>query len=202
MIKQSFQLARLFCIANGGVVIDVERNEIVCEGLSMPHSPRWHQGELWVLNSGTGELGVVEGLDNAKGGVMGKFVPRIFCPGFVRGLSFHGDLAFVALSRPRYERFEGLELDQRLRDADSEPWCGVQIIDIRRNACVEWFRIDGAVAELYDVEVLPKIGRSMAISLNGPESAGFVTWQGRMAAQGEQQDQVLELTDPIEVETT
>lgn len=45
--------------ANGGVVIDVESNEIVCEGLSMPHSPRLHNGQLWVLNSGTGELGTV-----------------------------------------------------------------------------------------------------------------------------------------------
>lgn len=186
---------------NGGVVIDVESGEIVCEGLSMPHSPRWHQGELWVLNSGTGELGVVEGLGQGAGKGKGKFVPRVFCPGFARGLSFHGDLAFVGLSRPRYERFEGLELDQRLRDADSEPWCGVQVIDIRRNACVQWFRIDGTVAELYDVEVLPKIGRSMAISPNSRDAAGFVTWQGRNAAQASGQDSVLELTDPIDVET-
>ena len=42
---------------NGGVVIDVRSNKVVCEGLSMPHSPRLHNGELWVLNSGTGELG-------------------------------------------------------------------------------------------------------------------------------------------------
>ena len=27
--------------ANGGIVIDVDTGEIVCSGLSMPHSPRW-----------------------------------------------------------------------------------------------------------------------------------------------------------------
>ena len=45
------------CRRDGGVVIDMESNEIVVKGLSMPHSPRWYQGKLWLLNSGTGELG-------------------------------------------------------------------------------------------------------------------------------------------------
>src|SRR3972149_11093012 len=42
--------------ASGGIVIDVSTDEIIAQGLSMPHSPRWHEGKLWVLNSGTGEL--------------------------------------------------------------------------------------------------------------------------------------------------
>jgi uncharacterized protein (TIGR03032 family) len=159
---------------DGGVVIDVQKNKVVCSGLSMPHSPRLHNGELWVLNSGTGELGVVEGATSGKG----KFVPRVFCPGFVRGLSFHGDMAFVGLSRPRYERFEGLALDQKLKDADSEPWCGIQVIDIKRGVCVEWFRIDGPVAELYDVEVMPNMACPMALSPTSPEIRNFLTWAG------------------------
>ena len=52
---------------NGGIVIDVESNEIICTGLSMPHSPRMHNGELWLLNSGTGELGVVK-IDSSGNG--------------------------------------------------------------------------------------------------------------------------------------
>src|SRR5262249_29478043 len=42
---------------SGGVVIDVATGEIVCRALSMPHSPRLHDGRLWLLNSGTGEIG-------------------------------------------------------------------------------------------------------------------------------------------------
>ena len=45
---------------DGGVVIDVTTDEIVCEGLSMPHSPRWHNGRLWLLNAGSGHLGWVD----------------------------------------------------------------------------------------------------------------------------------------------
>ena len=157
--------------ADGGVVIDVDSNQIICSGLSMPHSPRLHDGELWILNSGTGELGIVE---NAASGT-GTFVPKTFCPGFLRGLSFHGNLAFVGLSKPRYERFEGLALDQRLREADSEPWCGIQVIDIKRGTCVEWFRIDGNVSELYDVEVLPQVRCPMALGPESPEIVKFVT---------------------------
>lgn len=40
----------------------------------MPHSPRLHNGELWVLNSGTGELGVVAFNKAGKG----TFSPRVF----------------------------------------------------------------------------------------------------------------------------
>ncbi len=160
--------------ADGGVVIDIRRNEIVCEGLSMPHSPRLYNGELWVLNSGTGELGVIAGLDKGKA----TFEPRAFCPGFLRGLSFFDNFAFVGLSKPRYKRFEGLELDERLKKADSEPWCGVQIIDLSNGNCVDWFRIDGHVGELYDVEVLPGTTCPMSLSLTSPDLADLITYDG------------------------
>ncbi len=156
--------------ADGGVVIDVARDAIICEGLSMPHSPRLHKGELWVLNSGTGELGVVAGRSGT-----GRFEPRVFCPGFVRGLALRDNHAFVGLSKPRYKRFEGLSLDDRLRAADSEPWCGVQIIDLTTGACVDWFRIDGDVGELYDVEILPGCATPMALSPGTPDTETLIT---------------------------
>ena len=160
--------------ANGGVVIDVEASQIICEGLSMPHSPRWHDGQLWVLNAGTGELGVVE---MPKGKLrMGSFKPVAFCPGFLRGLSFHGGLAFVGLSRPRYKRFEGLALDQKLKDTDSEPWCGVQVIDTKTGACVDWFRIDGDIDELYDIELVEGFHCPMTVSPNSADAATLITF--------------------------
>ena len=97
--------------ADGGVVVDVQTGEIVVGGLSMPHSPRLYRGRLWVLNSGTGELGWVE---RGSSAAAGRFNVLAFCPGFARGLAFHGRYAFVGLSKPRYERFEGLALDRRL----------------------------------------------------------------------------------------
>ncbi len=158
--------------ADGGIVMDVQSNEIICTGLSMPHSPRIYNDELWLLNSGTGELGVVK--TDAKG--KGEFEPKLFCPGFLRGLAFHDNLAFVGLSKPRYKRFEGLELDSRLEAADSEPWCGVQIIDLSSGTCVDWFRIDGKIGELYDLEVIPGFAAPMAVAPHSSEAANLITF--------------------------
>ncbi|MBD2840858.1 TIGR03032 family protein [Erythrobacter rubeus] len=161
--------------ADGGVVIDIAKNRIICEGLSMPHSPRWHDGRLWVLDAGTGNFGFVE-LPKGKA-KMGKFKPVAFCPGFLRGLAFHGKYAFIGLSKPRYKRFEGLALDQRLKDADSEPWCGVQVIDTASGACVDWFRIDGKIGELYDVELIPGFRCPMTVSPTSPDAASLITFE-------------------------
>src|SRR4051812_19304755 len=46
--------------AESGVVIDVASSEIVTRGLAMPHSPRIHDGKLWVLDSGRGSLCLVD----------------------------------------------------------------------------------------------------------------------------------------------
>jgi len=158
--------------ADGGIVIDVSSNKIICEGLSMPHSPRIHNGELWVLNSGTGELGVIAQEKAGKG----SFQSRAFCPGFLRGLAFHGEFAFVGLSKPRYKRFEGLALDQLLKDADSEPWCGIQVIDLNLGTCVDWLRIDGSIGELYDLEVIEGYACPMAVPPHSEEAAGLITF--------------------------
>jgi len=158
--------------SDGGIIIDVATNEVICEGLSMPHSPRWHMGKLWVLNSGTGELGYVK----TSGALNERFTPVAFCPGFVRGLAFRGQHAFVGLSKPRYERFEGLALDDRLAQKDTDPWCGVQVIDINTGDCLDWFRVDGAVAELYDIALIENTKTPMAIGSRDPETRGFITF--------------------------
>jgi len=158
--------------ADGGVLIDVQADEIICEGLSMPHSPRVYQDRLWVLNSGAGELGWVA---PASDGNKGVFHPLAFCPGFLRGLAFYGKYALVGLSKPRYARFEGLSLDERLQAADSDPWCGVQVIDIETGVCVEWFRIDGAISELYDIDVIPGVACGMSLGLATDEIFDFIT---------------------------
>jgi uncharacterized protein (TIGR03032 family) len=58
--------------------------------LSMPHSPRWYGDQLWLLESGDGSFGTI---DLATG----KYEPIVRLPGFTRGLSFLGPLAFIGL---------------------------------------------------------------------------------------------------------
>jgi uncharacterized protein (TIGR03032 family) len=147
----------------GGVVIDVQSNEIVADGLSMPHSPRWYRDRLWVLNSGQGEFGYVD-LQT------GRFESVAFCPGYLRGLSFHGDFALVGLSKPRRDRsFEGLALQQKLADKNVEARCALQVVDLRTGDIVHELRAEGVVTELYDVCVLPGVRRPMAIGFKTDE---------------------------------
>lgn len=133
----------------GGVVIDVTTNEVVCDGLSMPHSPRVYGGELWVLNSGRGEVGWVD----LKSG---RFVPIARVPGYARGLSFAGPYALVGLSKPRHEKtFSGLPLDDILASKGVEPYCGVTILDLRSGKTAGGLKIEGAIREIYDTLFLP-----------------------------------------------
>lgn len=148
---------------DGGVVLDVDSNEVVVSGLSMPHSPRFYDGKLWLLDSGSGYFGFAD-LDS------GKFERVAFCPGYLRGLSFHGHFAIVGLSKPRGNRtFSGLALDDGLSERDADARCGLQVIDLRSGDVVHWLRVEGIIEELYDVVVLPVVRRPTVIGFVSDE---------------------------------
>ena len=158
--------------ANGGVLIDISSDEIVADGLSMPHSPRLYRDKLWLLNSGTGELGTID-LQS------GLFEPIAFCPGYARGLAFLGDYAIVGLSHARDDRtFAGLPLDDALRARDAEPRCGLAIFDLNSGDMAAWVRIEGMVRELYDVAVLPDVRRPSLIGFKGDEIQRLISIEG------------------------
>ncbi len=148
---------------NGGIVMDVTTNEVVCEGLSMPHSPRWYRDQLWVLNSGKGEFGRI----NLQSG---QFESLTFCPGYTRGLTFIDDYAIVSLSQPRHEKtFGGLALDDELSKRDAIAQCGLQVINLASGNVVHWLKVESEVTEIYDVVVLPGAMRPMALGLKSDE---------------------------------
>jgi uncharacterized protein (TIGR03032 family) len=148
---------------DGGVVLEVPTSQRVASGLSMPHSPRVHDGDLWLLESGTGHLGKV---DRASG----RFEPVAFCPGYARGLTFVAGHAVVGLSKCRADRtFSGLALDDELARRGTEPRCGLQVIDLRTGDTAHWVRIEGLVTELYDVVALPGVNRPMAFGFRTDE---------------------------------
>jgi uncharacterized protein (TIGR03032 family) len=134
--------------SDGGVLIDVASSEIALGGLSMPHSPRWHGGRLWLLESGKGSLCVA---DLEAGSV--QTVAEL--PGFTRGLAFIGDIAFVGLSQIRESStFGELPITQRLKERQ----CGVWMVDVRSGGVVGFLRFDDLVQEIFDVAVLSGAG--------------------------------------------
>lgn len=131
--------------ATGGVVIDVASSEVVARGFAMPHSPRIAHGKLWVLNSGAGQLGTIDPES-------GQFTVVESFPGYARGLSFHGQFAFVGLSKIRETSvFGGMPLESRR----VELRCGVAVVDLATGRTVATLQFHSGVDEIFAVSVLP-----------------------------------------------
>lgn len=109
-----------FPVDRRGVVFSgATRAPIAC-GLTRPHSARLHNGQVWVDNSGYGELGIAAD---------GRFTPVIHLPGWTRGLCFYDQVAFVGTSRviPRFRQYApGLEAHSSR--------CGIHAVDVKSGA--------------------------------------------------------------------
>jgi uncharacterized protein (TIGR03032 family) len=139
----------------GGVLIDVPSNETVARGLSMPHSPRWHGGRLWVLESGTGRV-LIAGPAGDTTEVVGGL------PGFARGLAASGRFALIGLSKIRpTSAMDGVPL----ADRRAELKCGVAAVDLTAGRVVGLLEFQSAVEEIFDVQLLPGV--------RFPEVVGF-----------------------------
>ena len=140
---------------HGGCLVDVTSGEVISRGLSMPHSPRWRDGRLWLLESGTGQLVRV---DAATGGR--DIVAEL--PGFARGLALAGPHAFVGLSKIRKtSAMDGVPLADRREQLK----CGVAVVDLRSGRVVALLEFQTAVEEIFDVQLFP--------GLRFPEVIGF-----------------------------
>jgi uncharacterized protein (TIGR03032 family) len=147
---------------SGGVVYDLVEDRIVCQGLSMPHSPRWHNGRLWLLESGTGFFGYVD--------ESGQFQRKTFIPGFIRGLAFYRDqYAVVCSSVDRHESlFVGLKLGDVLVENNVKAKCGVFIVSLDSFSVVHSYIFNRGPVELYDVVLVPNAKRTRMIDLFDP----------------------------------
>jgi uncharacterized protein (TIGR03032 family) len=131
--------------ATGGILIDIDANSVLLRGLSMPHSPRWYQGRLWLLNSGAGELIC---FDPKSGSV------NVVCvlPAYLRGLCLVGQFAVVGMCQIREKHiFGGLTIQQKFNRLLS----GVAVIDLQLGRLVGTFEFTAGCTEIYDVRFLP-----------------------------------------------
>jgi uncharacterized protein (TIGR03032 family) len=139
----------------GGCLLEVSSGEVISRGLSMPHSPRWHDGSLWLLESGTGQLLHVDPASGRR-----QRVAEL--PGFARGLALVGPYAFVGLSKIRKtSALDGVPLADRREQLK----CGVAVVDLRNGRVVALLEFQTAVEEIFDVQLLP--------GLRFPEVIGF-----------------------------
>jgi uncharacterized protein (TIGR03032 family) len=130
-------------VTSTGVIIDIETNELILEGLGMPHSPRIYNGELYCLLSATGELIRVNTAEKTY-----EVVVKI--PGFVRGMDLHKDYLFVGLSKLRKNSSTFAKLD--FADAANE--AGIVIIHLPTGSIAGKITYQTSLDEIYDIHIL------------------------------------------------
>lgn len=154
---------------NGGVLIDVANYATIAQGLSMPHSPRWYDKRLWVLESGRGALVTIDPKSGEK-----IDVARV--PGFCRGLDFIGPVAFIGLSQLRETNaFTDIPITEENADRQSGVWA----VHIGTGNTIGLLKFTGGVQEIFAVQALngvlfPEIiheGEHLATSYALPDEA-------------------------------
>lgn len=154
---------------DGGLLIDMATDKILARGLSMPHSPRWYDGRLWVLESGRGALVTIDPKTGEK-----TDVARV--PGFARGLDFIGPVAFIGLSQLRETNaFTDIEITEANADRQSGVWA----VHIGTGNTIGLLKFTGGVQEIFAVQALagvlfPEIiheGEHLATSYALPDEA-------------------------------
>jgi uncharacterized protein (TIGR03032 family) len=140
--------------ATGGILMDVETGDILLRGLSMPHSPRWSQGRLWLLNSGAGELLCYDPSQQEARTVA-------VLPAYLRGLCIIGQFAIVGMSQIREKHiFGGLPVQTKFEKLLS----GLAVIDLSSGRTVGMFEFTAGCTEIFDVQFLPGIRQPMVLN--------------------------------------
>jgi len=149
--------------ATGGVLIDVVSGCTVARGFAMPHSPRVHLGQVWLLDSGTGRLVTV---DPANGHVE-EVVQQL---GFARGLGMAGHYGFMGLSKTRLQKvFHNLPVTENLSRLN----CGMCAVDLERGEIVGTLEFDVTISEIFDIVILPHMRCPAIVEVDEPALSGM-----------------------------
>lgn len=120
-----------------GKLFDTFTGEVVIQGLTGPHSPRWHNDQVYFLDSVKSELCAWTPGDQ-------DFSVVTTLHGWTRGLAFFDHYAIVGTSQGRYTAWEWAHVD-----ATAQP--GLSIVDLTNGETVHFESL--AVHEIFDVQV-------------------------------------------------
>lgn len=127
-----------------GVVIDIEQDKIIADGLHMPHTPRVYDEKLYLLQSAKGCLTRMD-LDGTNSETLFE------TKGFLRGMDKIGDYLFIAQSK--------LRRDSKTKEAlqvflENDTAC---IYIVHLPTCTEVGKIEyhTSLDEIYDLKLFP-----------------------------------------------
>jgi len=146
-----------------GTLMDVESNEILIDGLAMPHSPRCYKDKVYFCNSGHGLICCYD--PQTKNTTTIAEVP-----GFTRGIDFYGSLMFVGLSKVREA---DVSRPAPLADKYDETFSGIWVFNLDEfveghMSQVAQISFTGNVDQIYDIAILPNTHFPELIEPNHP----------------------------------
>lgn len=163
-------------IAGGGIIIDIKSNEIVAQGLAMPHSPRMVNGKLYCLLSAGQKLVEINPQD-------GKVTEVAHIPGFVRGMAIVDDYAFIATSKLR----QNSSTFKHLKIAQNADVASILAVHLPTGAVVGKMTYLASVDEIYDIIALPGLLRPNVLNNLTPyHKQGLVTPQSTFWAMAQE----------------
>ncbi|WDD98519.1 TIGR03032 family protein [Thalassomonas actiniarum] len=131
-----------------GTLMSVASNEVLVDGLTMPHSPRWYNDRVYYCNSGYGQICSYQPET--------KITETLYeVPGFTRGMDFYGPLMFVGLSKVRAaDVTKPAPLSQKYDETYSGIWL-FNLDDPGNKEAIGHIKFTGNVDQIYDVAVIP-----------------------------------------------
>lgn len=127
-----------------GTLIDIDTDEIVIEGMIMPHSPKVYKGEIYVCESGLGVVWKYNPQTKAKTQI-------VKLQGFTRGLYFYGGIMFVGTSQVRASEIKN---PTPISQEYDETYAGIWMINLEDNSIIAYIKFDGEIQQIYDIAVI------------------------------------------------
>lgn len=146
---------------DGGVVIDVASDAIVATGLSMPHSPRLHNGRLLITEAGHGRLTQID-LDSGR-------TETIMQVGtYLRGMTICDNHAIVGASGSRTgSDYEGLPLHDYLTRTGDRAESGLYVVNLDTGQVEHTFTLKGREREVFNIATLPNTRKPLVCGPDG-----------------------------------
>ncbi len=139
-----------------GTLIDIDSNEILIDGMIMPHSPKVYKNEVYLCESGLGMVWKYNPETKEKSQV-------VKLQGFTRGLYFYGGLMFVGLSQVRASEIKN---PIPLAKEYEETYSGIWIINLQDNSEVARLQFVGDVDQIYDLTIIPQATCPEIVTMN------------------------------------
>lgn len=144
-------------IVDGGILMDVDSNEIILDKLAMPHSPMIYKGDLYLLLSATGEV-IRVNIPEKKYEVVRRL------EGFCRGMDVYKDYMFIGMSKLR----KNSSTFAKLSFAEKADWAGIIVLHLPTKAYVGQIRYQATVDEIYGLKVIPNTTRPNILNTENP----------------------------------